>query len=77
MLGGPENLVGAVYSRLLGDLGGGLLFVLERDAFLQLEACYLALEDQTGLRRLYDRMIDECPEDSQEYLYAKQKRDEL
>jgi len=48
-----------------------------RDAFLQLEACYLALEDQTGLRRLYDRMIDECPEDSQEYLYAKQKRDEL
>lgn len=36
VLGGPENLVGAVYSRLLGDLGGGLLFILERDAFLHL-----------------------------------------
>lgn len=36
ILGGPENLVGAVYSRLLGDLGGGLLFIAERDALLEL-----------------------------------------
>lgn len=36
MLGGPETLAGAVYSRLLGDLGGGLLFVAERDALLRL-----------------------------------------
>ena len=36
MLGGPESLVGAVYSRLLGDLGGGLLFVAERDGLLAL-----------------------------------------
>jgi len=28
--GGPENLVGAVYSRLLGDLSGGLLFIAPR-----------------------------------------------
>lgn len=35
VLGGPENLVGAVYSRLLGDLGGGLLFVLAHDALLE------------------------------------------
>ncbi len=36
VLGGPENLVGAVYGRLLGDLAGGLLFVVARDALLQL-----------------------------------------
>ncbi|MBN2247758.1 MAG: chemotaxis protein CheC [Coriobacteriia bacterium] len=36
MLGGPENLVGAVYSRLLGDLNGGLLFIVGRDALLEL-----------------------------------------
>ncbi|MHB1135817.1 MAG: chemotaxis protein CheC [Coriobacteriia bacterium] len=36
ILGGPESLVGAVYSRLLGDLGGGLLFVAARDALLEL-----------------------------------------
>ncbi len=36
MLGGPESLVGAVYGRLLGDLGGGLLFIADRDALLGL-----------------------------------------
>ena len=36
VFGGPENLVGAVYSRLLGDLSGGLLFVAPRDDLLAL-----------------------------------------
>jgi len=36
VFGGPENLVGAVYSRLLGDLGGGLLFIMGRDELLSL-----------------------------------------
>ncbi|MDY0341055.1 MAG: chemotaxis protein CheC [Coriobacteriia bacterium] len=36
VLGGPESLAGAVYSRLLGDLGGGLLFVAKRDGLLGL-----------------------------------------
>lgn len=36
ILGGPENLVGAVYSRLLGDLGGGMLFIAGRSALLEL-----------------------------------------
>lgn len=34
--GGPENLVGAVYSRLLGDLSGALLFILPRKDLLAL-----------------------------------------
>jgi chemotaxis protein CheC len=36
VFGGPENLVGAVYSRLLGDLSGALLFVLPRTDLLAL-----------------------------------------
>jgi chemotaxis protein CheC len=36
VLGGPENLVGAVYSRLLGDLGGALLLILSREDLLAL-----------------------------------------
>ncbi|MHB8761525.1 MAG: chemotaxis protein CheC [Coriobacteriia bacterium] len=36
ILGGPENLVGAVYSRLLGDLSGALLFVQPRKDLLVL-----------------------------------------
>ena len=36
VFGGPENLVGAVYSRLLGDLSGALLFVLPRADLLAL-----------------------------------------
>lgn len=36
VLGGPEALVGAVYSRILGDLSGGLLFIAGRDALLSL-----------------------------------------
>jgi chemotaxis protein CheC len=35
-LGGPERLVGAVYSRLLGDLAGGILFMAQRDSSLAL-----------------------------------------
>lgn len=35
-LGGPEQLVGAVYSRLLGDIEGGMLFMAPRDASLAL-----------------------------------------
>ncbi|MDZ4167138.1 MAG: chemotaxis protein CheC [Coriobacteriia bacterium] len=34
VFGGPENLVGAVYSRLLGDLSGGLLFIALRKDLL-------------------------------------------
>jgi chemotaxis protein CheC len=34
VFGGPENLVGAVYSRLLGDLSGGLLFIAPRSDLL-------------------------------------------
>jgi chemotaxis protein CheC len=34
VFGGPENLVGAVYSRLLGDLSGGLLFIAPRKDLL-------------------------------------------
>lgn len=36
VFGGPENLVGAVYSRLLGDLNGGLLFIVPREGLLAL-----------------------------------------
>ncbi len=36
VFGGPENLVGAVYSRLLGDLTGGLLFMVPRRDLLDL-----------------------------------------
>lgn len=34
VFGGPENLVGAVYSRLLGELGGALLFIVARSDLL-------------------------------------------
>ncbi len=36
VFGGPETLVSAVYSRLLGDISGGMLFLLPRDASLSL-----------------------------------------
>lgn len=36
VFGGPETLVAAVYQRLLGDIEGGLLFLLTRDATLAL-----------------------------------------
>jgi len=36
VLGGPERLVGAVYSRLLGDIDGGILFMAQRDSSLAL-----------------------------------------
>lgn len=36
VFGGPEQLVGAVYSRLLGDIAGGLLFMAPRDSSLAL-----------------------------------------
>jgi len=36
MFGGPERLVGAVYSRMLGDIGGGILFMADSTAALAL-----------------------------------------
>jgi len=36
VFGGPEQLVGAVYSRLLGDIAGGILFMAPRDSSLAL-----------------------------------------
>jgi len=36
VFGGPEQLVGAVYSRLLGDIDGGILFLAPRDSSLAL-----------------------------------------
>jgi chemotaxis protein CheC len=36
VFGGPETLVGAVYMRLLGDLGGSMLFVAPRGSSLAL-----------------------------------------
>jgi chemotaxis protein CheC len=36
VFGGPETLVGAVYTRLLGDLAGSMLFVAPRAASLGL-----------------------------------------
>ncbi len=36
VLGGPETLAGAVYTRLLGDLSGGMLFVAPRASSLAL-----------------------------------------
>lgn len=36
VFGGPETLVGAVYTRLLGDLGGSMLFVAPRSHCLAL-----------------------------------------
>lgn len=35
-VGGPETLVGAVFSRLLGDIEGSVLFLAQRDALLGL-----------------------------------------
>lgn len=35
-IGGPEELVAAVYSRLLGDIEGGMLFMAQRDVCLAL-----------------------------------------
>lgn len=35
-LGGPEHLAGVVYCPLLGDIGGGIVFIAERDALLSL-----------------------------------------
>ena len=36
LFGGPESLTAAVYDRLLGDIGGSILFVLERSSALAL-----------------------------------------
>lgn len=36
VFGGPEQLVAAVYTRILGDLGGSVLFVLDRSSALGL-----------------------------------------
>lgn len=36
MMGGPEKLVAAVHTRLLGDIGGGMLCVAEREDALAL-----------------------------------------
>lgn len=36
IFGGPEQLVGAVYARLLGDISGGILFMAEHTAALAL-----------------------------------------
>lgn len=36
LLGGREELVGAVYARLLGDIAGGVLFIAQRQASLAL-----------------------------------------
>lgn len=36
VFGGPEQLVGAVYLRLLGDINGGMLFMAPRDTSLAL-----------------------------------------
>jgi chemotaxis protein CheC len=36
VFGGPENLVGAVYSQMLGDISGGLLFMVPRRDLLLL-----------------------------------------
>lgn len=32
VFGGPERLVGAVYARMVGDISGGILFMIDRDA---------------------------------------------
>ena len=36
IFGGPEQLVGATYLRLLGDIAGGILFMMTRDSALSL-----------------------------------------
>jgi chemotaxis protein CheC len=36
VFGGPEQLVGATYLRLLGDISGGILFMTSRDSALAL-----------------------------------------
>ncbi len=36
VFGGPEQLVGAIYLRLLGDISGGILFMMPRDSALAL-----------------------------------------
>lgn len=36
LFGGPERLVGAVYSRILGDINGAILFMVDRTAALAL-----------------------------------------
>jgi chemotaxis protein CheC len=36
LMGGPERLVAAVYSRMFGDVAGGILFMMDRDSSLGL-----------------------------------------
>jgi len=36
VFGGPERLVGAVHARLLGDIGGSVVFISDREALLGL-----------------------------------------
>jgi tetratricopeptide (TPR) repeat protein len=48
-----------------------------RQAFLQLEACYRTQKDRTGLKWLYEKMLEAFPEDSQEYQYAQKQLENL
>jgi TolA-binding protein len=41
-----------------------------RTALIQLSTCYERLDDRENARRIYRMMMDEFPEDSQEYQYA-------
>ncbi len=44
-----------------------------RHVYVQLATCYERLEDWEKARRVYRRMMDAFPVDSQEHLYAKAK----
>ena len=48
-----------------------------RQAFLQLEVCYLTEEDRTGLKWLYRKMLGAFPDDSQEHQYAEKQLENL
>lgn len=72
-LGDYENAIHC-YERIILDFPES---TGRREAFLQLEACYLKQEDRTGLRWVYDKMVEEFPEESQEYKYATQQLEDL
>jgi tetratricopeptide (TPR) repeat protein len=44
-----------------------------RKVYIQLARCYETVNEQTAAFRTYERMMDVFPEDSQEYLFAKEK----
>jgi tetratricopeptide (TPR) repeat protein len=48
-----------------------------RKAYLQLEACYQKQEDRTGLKWLYEKMVEAFPEESNEYEYATKQLEAL